>query len=61
MIPSAAIACLLWLKAEHPTKVRAWWKILSKTWVVLCLTQIIILNGRQVVCVICQGVTTCNG
>ena len=61
MIPSAAIACLLWLKHEHPTKYRAWWKILSRTWVVLCLTQVFILNGRQVVCTVCQGVTICNG
>ena len=48
MIPSAAIACLLWLKAEHPTKVRAWWKILSRSWIVLCVTQILIIDGRQI-------------
>lgn len=26
-----------------------------------CLTQILILNGRQVICTVCQGVTICNG
>lgn len=60
MIPSAAIACLFWLKAKHPTKVRAWWKILSRSWVLFCVTQILIVDGAVMVCQICGNYTVCQ-